>query len=650
MEFKKLHKVMVVITRKNNIGNFIGLSFFDTANVCLATAMFLSPISYSHHNTAPMMMEQYIAVGVFTADILFLSTFLGHMGSTAKYPCVFCLATLQSMKTIFDSDEVYPERLLGLILESYEEYKKEYLDKPEEEQTKKLRERVTQTLTDIIFLPVLANIHMDCITRAVMHVLLGFTRVLVQIIMNFMLKVESLASEDQSHATREGIMTTLNLVKQYEQWLDTQLEGTIAAIQGQEQHISTYMSRVARTKEVLSIPSLSAERRQEWEEKLKQIESELEEWEASYGVTTDDEEHHRLQLLEQLCVTTRTRQEIEAILKKHEGLSHRILVSTLKKYGVDMKLYHEGMIIGNHCFQFAKHGTEITSEINTSMKEHISDNRLRASLDEFEIQMTVVISKWYDLMRVIKSIERLSAAQISKFQSDTNDLKNALIKLIKTDPPLSSNDNPLRYPTTRKTHLLFGKDMTKQLHHWENFGALDEENTEVGHAIFNQLKRRFGGTRGKTQKKLVFNQFLYMGAKFIRDGVKAIVGGTKAKNPAKKIKAKQPSVEHNEVDVAVRGDTDALDDFDGGDDGVNWDTLFDEVSADNDRTTSLGEFECGVNSNPALHSFMVGDRMVRSKIVVCSSCRMRFLEEALETHQHEIHSTSIAGEVDGDDE
>ena len=88
-----------------------------------------------------------------------------------------------------------------------------------------------------------------------MHVLLGFTRVLVQIIMNFMLKVESLASEDQSHATREGIMTTLNLVKQYEQWLDTQLEGTIAAIQGQEQHISMYMSRVARTKEVLSIPS-----------------------------------------------------------------------------------------------------------------------------------------------------------------------------------------------------------------------------------------------------------------------------------------------------------------------------------------------------------------------------------------------------------
>jgi len=63
-----------------------------------------------------------------------------------------------------------------------------------------------------------------------------------------MLKVESLASDNQSHATRKGIMATLNSVKEYEQWLNTQLEGTIAAIQGQEQHISMYMSRVARTK------------------------------------------------------------------------------------------------------------------------------------------------------------------------------------------------------------------------------------------------------------------------------------------------------------------------------------------------------------------------------------------------------------------
>ena len=117
------------------------------------------------------------------------------------------------MKTIFNSDQVHAERMLGLILESYEVYKKEYFDKPEEEQTSKLRERVTQKLSDSIFLPTLANIHMDCVTRAIMHVLLGFTCILVQIIINFMLKVESLASEGQAYATREGIQSKLDLIK-----------------------------------------------------------------------------------------------------------------------------------------------------------------------------------------------------------------------------------------------------------------------------------------------------------------------------------------------------------------------------------------------------------------------------------------------------
>jgi len=71
-------------------------------------------------------------------------------------------------------------------------------------------------------------------------------------------------------------------------------EGTILAIQGQEQHISTHMPYVASTKEVLSMPSLLVERRQEWEKKLKQIKSELEEWEATYGVTEDNKGHHKL--------------------------------------------------------------------------------------------------------------------------------------------------------------------------------------------------------------------------------------------------------------------------------------------------------------------------------------------------------------------
>jgi len=96
-----------------------------------------------------------------------------------------------------------------------------------------------------------------------------------------------------------------------------------------------------------------------------------------------------------------------------------------------------------------------------------------------------------------------------------------------------------------------------------------------------------------------------MGAKFIHNCVKAIAQVTNTNSPVKSIKANQPSVESNEVDVAVPSDTKAFDDFDGdgGDDGVNWDALADEVLAENDQTISLGEFECGINNNPAIHSW-----------------------------------------------
>ena len=68
-----------------------------------------------------------------------------------------------------------------------------------------------------------------------------------------------------------------------------------------------------------------------WVTKLKEIEEEFEEWQRDNGPDNDDEEHHKCQLIEQLGVTKQTKEELTAILKKHEGYSHRIVVSTLKK-------------------------------------------------------------------------------------------------------------------------------------------------------------------------------------------------------------------------------------------------------------------------------------------------------------------------------
>lgn len=110
----------------------------------------------------------------------------------------------------------------------------------------------------------------------------------------------------------------------------------------------------------------------------------------------------------------------------------------------------------------------------------------------------------------------------------------AVIELIETDPPLPTEQNPLSYPTSRKAHITFGRCATNFLIDWQTFGGVAEENMESAHAVFNQLKRRFAGCRGKRQKKLVFEQYLYSGANFIRSGIDEIKEGTRAMNPAKK--------------------------------------------------------------------------------------------------------------------
>jgi len=107
---------------------------------------------------------------------------------------------------------------------------------------------------------------------------------------------------------------------------------------------------------------------------------------------------------------------------------------------------------------------------------------------------------------------------------------------------------------------------------------------------------------------------LYLGAKFVRDEVKAIFDGTKAKNSAKTLTKKYKVGDGND-NASVEKDVPDLDQFDGGDDGVNWDTLVDEVTVLNDQPASLCDFECVVNKNPAIHSFIFESKTLLSKIL-----------------------------------
>lgn len=291
----------------------------------------------------------------------------------------------------------------------------------EHEQTSKLKKETKQVFSRSIVLPPLADIDIDCVTRATLHLFLGFTRSLIEMKFKYYRKIEDLTLNINGDA-RTSIERQLEQVTLYEKWLESQLEGVKIAMAAQQEQTNVFMSRIARVGKVLGMSTLTKEARDEWDQKLEVIEQEFEKWREDLGTTDEEEEDHKFHVLEQLGVVKQTKDELTTILNTNEGFSRRIVVAMLKKHGVDMKLYHDGMIIGNHCFEYAKEGDAIMSDITKLMKEEDEVKRsdsLMSSLDKFGTKMKEIIARWYDVIRVMKSVERLSVPEIMKYQNDT---------------------------------------------------------------------------------------------------------------------------------------------------------------------------------------------------------------------------------------
>ena len=99
------------------------------------------------------------------------------------------------------------------------------------------------------------------------------------------------------------------------------------------------------------------------------------------------------------------------------------------------------------------------------------------------------------MRRLQEILWKLLRREIRKYEIDLEKLRQAIVDLIKTDPPMPGDKNPHTFSTTMKAHILFGKDSKWFLNDWHTFGGVNEENMESLHAVFNQLKRRYCGVR-----------------------------------------------------------------------------------------------------------------------------------------------------------
>jgi hypothetical protein len=331
----------------------------------------------------------------------------------------------------------------------------------------------------------------------------------------------------------------------------------------------------------------------------------------------DEKLENDCQSMEILHVAKRTHTELTNILKKHEGHASRVIGNALNLFGVDENVYHKRSIDGNHCIKLAENGDAIVSKITTEMKKIIKHEAHVEYLTKLDTSLKEILRTWYDIMRVMKSVERQSQQAISKFKNDWQSLKRSINKFVQEQPVPGAN---IKHPSFLKSHILFDKHIQEFLEIWETLGAFDEQGIEGIHPQWNQLLTQFGTTRGITLKKQMMKQHLFRNASWVVDMIDELIEST-SKKGRENTKARAPS-----ADIEVQ-----------------------DVETDQSDTIELTELEKKCNENQILHPAMIEGHpfLVDTAIVVCDCCSAkRLLKFAEGVHKHEYHSITIANEVD----
>ena len=303
VDFSTVGAVKLLCTEDRK--SVLGLSFFYFGGDCISSSHFREKIDakYLSMATVPLRLFQHVTAGALSADLDFLSKFLGHMGASAKYPCCFCLALLEQMIKVWDADcPDFAVRTMESIMEDYENYHEMFESQPESKRIKSLRTRVTQRHSHSISNRPLGNIPADAILKALLHIRLGFTRTLLNMVFDFFVRVELLSSNTAQPQFRACIEMELKRLIAYESWLTKELEDYKEAVEGHDKFMDKQMDRLECIQKVLELDTLGPVSRARYENDVITIEKEIEEFQKQEhmpkpGDENDEETDYATQLI-----------------------------------------------------------------------------------------------------------------------------------------------------------------------------------------------------------------------------------------------------------------------------------------------------------------------------------------------------------------
>jgi len=223
------------------------------------------------------------------------------------------------------------------------------------------------------------------------------------------------------------------LVKNKEAYLLGELEGTINMVNGHEKVVERLAREDISHQEKIA-HSVSPNERYFWLVQLQQIDYLHEEEVKKMTDLSAEEANTEVELMEQLFITQENKEELEAILKKPDGHSVRVIVDAMKGNKIDEQIYHNGAILRNQCMKFGEKREEIVNEITEETKQSINCPQHVAYLDAFNASLKSIIYPWQKITRAMKSVNRQTTTAIAQFKLDTISLNKAIHKFVTEEP------------------------------------------------------------------------------------------------------------------------------------------------------------------------------------------------------------------------
>ena len=335
--------------------------------------------------------------------------------------------------------------------------------------------------------------------------------------------------------------------------------------------------------------------------------------------------------------------------------SRRIIVEALKRNGVDIQVYFNGVINGPHCVKFVNNGIKIIDHIKSKMMKEVSDDEMKLAMSTFVDKFKVILTHTQSIQKILMSTK---AQDVKEFRDHRDVLRRAIVDLVEfSEGTFGKEKNKLSLPLTLKRFSLFGDDMIdSQFVNWNNTGAVDEENNESAHADMNNVQSLFGASRGDNQKKMMMDRLLLRCNTELSKGVADLLSATgqrKETEEKRKVKAME---RRNAREAAESNDVASRD----GHEDEEEEEVDDEEEYNN---TALREKEKAMNLNDRLRvpaefehenaAIAEGLRSMDTTLHVCPKCtsgrKVWVGEESLRIHIQECHSVNLQEEHDAID-